>query len=225
MTEALVERAPVLCRLSALVYETRLKIQRGLDRDSLRLAQWFAHHDTEAALVEGEDFAALVFRGTEASAIHVRDLRSNIGLPVKWGGLGRAHGGYVTALGMVATSATLMAENVASELPLYVCGHSMGGALAELFAAQWYAIARDFKLAGVVTFGAPRSLNKAGAAPVACQRLRVVNAWDFAPRRPHIGLAHTCGATAIDSGGWRGIVSRHSIDRYCDVLDTWAEAA
>ncbi len=219
MTAALVERAPVLCRLAALVY--KMQIEPSLDRDSLRLVAWFTQNDTEAVLVQGDHFAALAFRGTEARAFHLRDIRSNIGFPVKWGGRGRAHGGYVRAFGMVATSAVLMGENVASGLPLYVCGHSMGGALAELFAAQWYALGREYKLAGVVTFGAPQSLNRAAAAPVECGRLRVVNAWDFAPRRPHIGLSHTCPATAIDSGGWPGILSRHSIDRYQDVLDAW----
>ena len=225
MNLALVNEAPALARLSEIAYARPLELQRGLDREGFRLVENFAHNDTEALLVARREYAALAFRGTEATRLHWRDLRSNLGLPVRWAGEGRAHSGYVRHLAMIENEAVAMAESVASSTPLYVTGHSLGGALASLFAALWYALGRNYRLAGLVTLGAPKALTRAAAAPIACPCLRVVNDYDFAPKwPPSLSLRHYCPATRIDSGGWPGPVSRHMVGRYVEVLDGWTVA-
>jgi len=77
---------------------------------------------------------------------------------------------------------------------------------------------RNYKLAGVVTFGAPKPATKAAYAPVSCSTLRVVNKYDFAPHWPLVTLSHPAKAHKVDSGGWPGPVSRHGIDKYVGVL-------
>ena len=228
MSLPLVNEAPALVRLSGLAYARPLDIQRGLDALGLRLVESFARNDTEALLVArlrqgyggqaGAEYAALAFRGTEATALHWRDLKSNLGIPVRWAGEGRAHSGYVRHLAMIENQAVAMAEGVASEHPLYVTGHSMGGALATLFAALWYALGRNYRLAGLVTFGAPKALSQAAAAPIACPTLRVVNRFDFAPHWPPLILSHPNAPHRIDSGGWPGPISRHAPGRYVEAL-------
>jgi len=217
----LLDIAPTLARLSGLAYERPLEFQRGLDHEGFRLVESYDKNDTEAFLVANETYAVLVFRGTEASRFHWRDLKSNLGIPVRWAGRGRAHAGYDRHLSMIRNEVTAMAESVASETSLYVTGHSMGGALATLWAAFWYALERGYKLAGLVTFGAPKALTRAASAPIACPMLRVVNNYDFAPKWPPIILSHPCPAFRINSGGWPGPVSRHSVGKYVGVLDTW----
>ena len=73
-------------RLSGLAYARPLDIQRGLDALGLRLVESFARNDTEALLVAGSEYTALAFRGTEATRLHWRDLKSNLGIPVRWAG-------------------------------------------------------------------------------------------------------------------------------------------
>ena len=221
MTLALIDVAPALARLSELAYEYPLGFQRGLDRMGFRRIESYAKNDTEAFLVTNGAYAVLVFRGTEATRFHWRDLKSNLGIPVAWAGKGRAHAGYDRHLSMIRNEVTAMAERVASEMPLYVTGHSMGGALATLWAAFWYALGRGYRLKGLVTFGAPKALTRAAAGPIACDMLRVVNDYDFAPKWPPFILSHPCPAYHINSGGWPGPVSRHSPARYKKVLDGW----
>ena len=223
MTLTLIDAAPALARLSALAYAKPLELQRGLDRHGFRLIESFAHNDTEAVLVENAEYAAIALRGTEATRLHWRDLRSNWGSPVRWAGVGRAHSGYDRHLCMIRHRVIAMAEGVASEKPLYVTGHSMGGAVTDEFAAFWYALDRGYRLAGICTFGAPASLTSEAAAPIACPKLRIVNRYDPFPSWPFFSrsIRHHWPAHRIDSGGSPNPFSRHAPERYIEVLDGW----
>src|SRR5690606_26853984 len=119
------------------------------------------HAGTQAALCRADDgsAAALVFRGTEATRWRLLDILANVkvvGRP--WAGDGWAHRGYADALSRLSYPARRMADGVSSAIPLFVTGHSMGGALATLYAAWVTADHLDgHRMAGLITFGAPKA--------------------------------------------------------------------
>ena len=205
-----------LARLSGLIYEDWRSVDIALAAAGLADLGRFDHADTQAMLVQSPGWAALVFRGTEASRVRVLDLVANFGFPVAWAGCGRAHSGYLRAFNRISFSARLMAEQGADEIPLYATGHSMGGCLATLFASWFYTEMPRYKLAGLVTFGAPKALDRAAAAAIACPIARYAIPLDFAQAwPPGWRLTHPAPAIALRSAQrWPGPVSRHSVDNY-----------
>jgi hypothetical protein len=161
-------------------------------------------------------WAAVVFRGTEATKARIRDLADNLGYGRKWSGEGRAHSGYLTGLERVRYSARRWSEGLDPSVPLFTTGHSMGGALATLFAAWYYSDWPEDRLAGLVTFGAPKAIDRAGAGKIGCPAWRVAIPGDFAPHwPPSLCLAHPAPAIRLRSARrWPGPISRHSIDNY-----------
>jgi triacylglycerol lipase len=97
----------------------------------------------------------------------------------------RVHRGFYEA--MQAVELDLDASlNEAQETRLWVTGHSLGGALAKLWAL--WAAGRGHDVAGVYTFGQPRVGDAAFASfydsVLRAQSFRVVHADDIVPRVP-----------------------------------------
>ena len=202
-----IQQAPDLAWLSNLVYEPWPVIASALAGQGFDLLAKLDHNDTQGMLVSNREWAGLVFRGTEASNFHVRDIFSNVGAPVKWAGKGQAHSGYLRHLNMIRHPARGLLEDVAENLPVFVAGHSLGGAVATLFASWWYGDAvmakRGYKLAGLVTFGAPKSLDREAADAIRCPIERNVMAGDIAPWHPlSFSLVHPAPAHKLKPAKW-----------------------
>jgi triacylglycerol lipase len=75
---------------------------------------------------------------------------------------------------------TAVGDNVPSTLGLYITGHSMGGALAQIASA---VLERD-NLAACYTFGSPRVGTGDFDRLVKCPHYRVTNNWDLVPGVP-----------------------------------------
>lgn len=211
--------------LSELIYSDWPEVHKGLAVLGLEMmGEPFNHAGSQGMLVchKRMKWAALVFRGTEASKGSITDIFSNIGLPRSWAGEGKAHGGYKRHFAMIRYDARQMAEQIPSGTPLYVTGHSMGGSLATMYAA-WVGSGGpdDHKLQALITFGAPKTLSEAALACIPCPGYRVTNKYDFAPYWPPVpGLGHPEVEVEIDSGGWWGPVSRHGTRKYVKALET-----
>ncbi len=225
-----VPRVPVweLAELAELVYEDWGKVRVALDaRDMDLLAIWDRRGTqgmlTQARRLDGSTaWAAISFRGTEASKGSAIDLWRNLTRPwpVAWMGPGRCHAGYRNALSAIALDAAEMAKRVPSEIPLYVDGHSMGGGIGTEFVA-WYGQAYpEWKLAGLVTTGATKALDARGCAAIRCPVHRLVMPGDFAPHWPPAwGLTHPSTQAPGEirltpPHWWPGPVSRHHAGRY-----------
>lgn len=95
-------------------------------------------------------------------------------------------------------------------LPIFITGHSLGGALAILCALEFER--QHMPVRGVITFGQPRVGNKTFCSVyaltdnLAAKTIRVVNANDIVPRVPPLlnGYRHTGQlALLLPQGGWK----------------------
>lgn len=122
----------VLAKLSDLIYHDWPVVFNGLKPLNMyMMGEPFDHEGSEGMLVRHneEDWAAIVFRGTEASKGSLRDIFSNFGFAREWVGPGKAHSGYANYFAHIRYEARKRAEQVHPHVKLYVGGHSMGGSL------------------------------------------------------------------------------------------------
>ncbi len=203
--------------LSGLVYQDWPRVREGLAAMQMSMVcDPFDIGGAQGMLVLGKTHAYLPFRGTEASKAKFWDVAANFGWPEEWMGVGKAHSGYAKHFSHIAEAARAFAEQIPTPIPLIIVGHSMGGCLGTNY-ASWVSSGglNDHKLAGLYTYGAPKCLNREAIDAIACPVFRFTNLFDFAPHWPPIpGLDHPEDQCPINSGGWPGPVSRHSVSKY-----------
>ncbi len=203
--------------LSNLVYEDWPIVEATLPERGFELLAVLDHNDTQAMLVSNRQWAGLNFRGTQASQVHTRDIFSNLGRPVRWAGRGRILSGYLHHLDMVDDRAWELVQDLPDDLPAFVGGHSLGGAVATGFASR-----RGALLAGLITFGAPKSLNREAANAIRCPIERNVMVGDLAPWHPmpwhllSLSLVHPAKAHRLTPVKWwpPTTLARHSAGGY-----------
>lgn len=164
--------------------------QQVLDKVQLDEVAFFNEGATEAALIKPKDaaagqFAALVFRGTTDATDWLTDFKV---IPDTWAGQGLVHKGFGDALAQVWDKVgTALKDNVPSDCPLFIAGHSLGAGLATLAASLLQPHA-------AYTFGTPRvGDNDFGATLAGGHVFRVANNRDVVTTVPPPGPFHHFG--------------------------------
>jgi triacylglycerol lipase len=194
--------AQLLAQAAAISYRQEAECRAwaatsGLDADSL---EFFDHRDTQGFVVTNDDALLVAFRGTQP------------GRPMDWfvdfgaihrpwdHGTGTVHGGFYDALKAVWGAALPGTRRILPERlrergnrTVWMTGHSLGGALAELCAAQTMLVEK-IPVQGVYTFGQPRVGNTAFAKAVhdafGARIHRFVNDRDIVPRVPLFSMQY-----------------------------------
>ena len=187
--------ALVMCDLAELAYfpfeaaggarELGLRLTPG----GFSVAGTFSAGCTQAFLALSPKLAVLAFRGTVDRAGWRADLDARlVQLPGAPEGL-LVHEGFHRAFDQVRAAISAAVGRLGEDVPLYVTGHSLGGALAQLAAA---ALDSD-RLAACYTFGSPRVATLAFDALVHAPHYRVVHDRDLVPGVPPAapGFRHT----------------------------------
>jgi triacylglycerol lipase len=186
----------------------------GLEAESISVRD--SGVDTQATIAWSEQVLILVFRGTEPTAPGdiITDVRAQL-VPCNWSPGIRVHRGFQHALD-AAWQAIL--TGIAARhrgRPLWLMGHSLGGALAVLAAHRLHVEAQDtqgalagLRIAGVYTCGQPRCGDAAFVEDletwIGPQWLRIVNNRDVVPLVPPPtpgGYAHGGTVLYIDDFG------------------------
>jgi hypothetical protein len=170
-------------------------------------AQLFSVGNTQAYVGSNDDHIVVAFRGTEApttidglkdwlltDALNLLVVpEGRLGTDLAAAGVGaRFHQGFVTALGDIwdPVFAAVDAEMKKKERPLWVTGHSLGGALALL--ASWLFLRKMIAVHQIYTYGGPMIGNKEAAAAFdrefAGKVFRFVNGPDPVPKLPTVSL-------------------------------------
>ena len=141
----------------------------------------FNRDDTQAFLaVNHAEFAVLAFRGTTDFQDWITNLKgrqiSMPGAPAVF-----VHEGFLGAFECCrAEISAAVDEVVPNDLGLYITGHSLGGALAQIASA---VLERD-NLAACYTYGSPRVGRANFDRLVKCPHYRLINDWDLVPGVP-----------------------------------------
>ncbi|HHC73392.1 MAG TPA: lipase family protein [Thiotrichales bacterium] len=160
-------------------------VEEALRRGGFELLEAFVEEGTEALMARlclagaGKGFLVLAFRGTQPRLGDVfTDIKADL-VPADKGG--RAHRGFLEAFEPVEEKIREALErHGAGELPLYITGHSLGGALA-LVATRYLA---SDSTGATYTFGCPRVGDDDFFRPIKTPVYRVVNAGDGVARVP-----------------------------------------
>jgi hypothetical protein len=179
----------------------KFKSRLGLD------AKLYSVGNTQAYVATDANNIVVAFRGTEAptSIEGLKDWlltdannylilpEGDIGTDFAAAGVGaRFHRGFMTALADIwaPVSTAVAAELKAKERPLWVTGHSLGGALALL--AAWRFLRKSTDVYRVYTFGGPMVGNaaaiKAFDRELEGKVYRFVHGPDIVPKLPTISL-------------------------------------
>lgn len=151
----------------------------------------FDKKSSQGFVAKHRDFIIVAFRGSD----QWQDWLDNVNLPAIPHNLGRVHRGFQMALDDIWQE---MLETIVSfkdnHQTLWFTGHSLGGALATLAAAE--RIAQDQPFNGVYTFGQPRCVDRQMARNMNIEAkariFRFHNNNDIVPRVPQriMGYSH-----------------------------------
>jgi pimeloyl-ACP methyl ester carboxylesterase len=217
-------------QLRNALQELRLGYLRGFSRDA-----------TCAYLARNERFAVLAFRGTTKdfrtilTDLEIRFYRDKSGA--------RIHDGFSKAYALVAKEIAGEIDKLGPSLPLYITGHSLGGALAVIASTR---ILPSDRIAACYTYGCPR----VGDAEFTLQLWKVpvyrqVHSSDIVPRVPlALGYRQAGDLRYITRAGKmiegpnsvmtffsflfsfasniKNIFFNHRIEGYVDALQAWA---
>ncbi|MCE2891871.1 lipase family protein [Aquidulcibacter sp.] len=174
--------AELMAKLALLSYETDLeKLSKLLNQGQFTLLASYDQAGSQAFLARADDFAVIAFRGTDSYVDWKTNLMSEtVSVDTRLGSV-EIHKGFKKAYDRIG--AQLLADVnrlVPDTKGLYLTGHSLGGAMAQIASTQ---LERD-NLAACYTFGAPRVGDLSFDRLVVCPHYRFVNGWDLVTTLP-----------------------------------------
>ena len=146
-----------------------------------KLEKTFDNEGTQAILISSTKFIALAFRGTET--VSIKDIKADLKVIAKTCETGgKIHSGFNDAYAVVEADIQRALNNPKySNLPLFITGHSLGGALATVATKK---LLRKGGIAACYTFGSPRVGNDEWVYTIKSPIYRVVNATDCVTMLP-----------------------------------------
>lgn len=183
-----------------------------------------AYADPDRAIDEVEwavrpfsDGAAMAFRGTEDTEDWLDNMRV---MPWRQSGVGWCHAGWLKGVNK-AWPQILRDLYAYQGLPIYLTGHSKGGAEAAIVAARLCGLGRAPY--ALVTFGSPKP-GFAGIGRILTEHRveirRYVNGADGVPLTPVSRLSYRHPAPAIHIGNGHHPISDHDMKRYIAALES-----
>ena len=197
-----------MAEAALLAYSSRPAIESAFTAAGIvaDVTHFHGVHSTQGYVASLPDAIVLAFRGTQLDDFwaSLLDFVVDVGIfPVPDHAGHLVHGGFNAALGEVWTEVLekLRSEQARQPRPLWVTGHSLGGALATL-AASRCALEPSLRLHGGYTFGSPFVGDKRFGRAIGVPFYRFRNDTDLVPNLP-LGLLfrHVGQLQFIDGAG------------------------
>lgn len=195
-----------LAEASTLAYADEDFVRSRFREAGLPEVTFFKEEGTECYVANNDRFAIVVFRGSEITRKReksdlnemVADLKTDMDFRLTdWEQGGKVHRGFKEALEEVWPDLLPHISKIQEKgCKIWVTGHSLGGALATLFAGRYGNVR------GVYTFGSPRVGNEVFKEHLGVEIYRFVNNHDIVPRLPPPGVyVHVGKLKFIDRDG------------------------
>ncbi len=163
------------------------KLNKELTIFKIQLLETFDSDGTQAILVSNDKFIVLAFRGTEADPKNpmgsLKDIKADVKANItqcETGG--NIHTGFKDAFDTVKKDIqNVLNDETLKDKPLFITGHSLGGALATIAAKK---LSHEGGIAACYTFGSPRVGNDKWISDIKNPIYRVVNAADCVTMLP-----------------------------------------
>jgi triacylglycerol lipase len=140
---------------------------------------------TQAFLAANDNFAVLAFRGTEKNWL---DVQTDILARRVRTSSGRIHAGFRQAYDSVAPKIEVSLKKIGKR-PLYITGHSLGGALATVATESLESNPKfEFQVAACYSFGSPRVGNAEYDPNIKSSFFRIVNTADIVTVIPLLAM-------------------------------------
>jgi triacylglycerol lipase len=187
--------AALMAFLAELAYDARIEAKGELtlpdELAQLGFQKITSFHngmtDGWAYVVEGKELIALSFRGTRSTTNWGTNFRVRLIHPDGTDAHLRVHEGFYQAFAKLDEGTLGIKEKIdrikqstSGRIPIYITGHSLGGALAQIAAA----VLGNDQLAACYTFGSPRVGNIYFDLWVKVPSYRVMNYADIVPQVP-----------------------------------------
>lgn len=154
--------------------EERERLKADLEIINMKIEKTFDCNGTQAMLVSNDKFYVLVFRGTEVSS--VEDIKADLKASTKQCDTGgKIHSGFDEAFAEVHIEIQNYLNSVTEEKPLFITGHSLGGALATVAAKK---LTFNYGIAACYTYGSPRVGDEKWISDIKTPIYRLVNSAD-----------------------------------------------
>lgn len=192
---------------SNLAYEDSAIIEPMVRQWGFDHYRFVQEKETQAFVCGNANLVLLLFRGTEAR--NLKDWHTNVMLKLVSGPAGEVHRGFWEALmGIWPKLQDALSESRTAQQPLWLGGHSLGGALALLAGAR-LQLQEQIPVQGVYTFGQPRAGNysfaRAFDQAFEGRGIRFINNNDIVPHvplpGPRLRYWHTERLIYIDGEG------------------------
>lgn len=160
------------------------KLEQSLNQIGWRLVKTISANATQAYVAYNDNFAVLAFRGTEAD--RMGDIKADIkAMQTTCPTGGRMHLGFKEQYddAEFLIKEVLNDQNVINK-PLFITGHSLGGAVATVAAKRLTA---NHKISACYTFGSPRVGTEEWISQFKFPIYRIVNSADPVPSIPFSG--------------------------------------
>ena len=172
--------------------------------------------DTQCFIAATDDAVVVSFRGTENN---LGDWLGNLTVFTTSRNYGKVHGGFLIGFDVVRRQLETLLQQF-PERHILLTGHSLGGALALVAAAEWQD---DFPIAGIYTFGQP-AVGKGDFAPFINKHydkkyFRIVNDDDIVPRIPPT-FDHAGKLVHFNSSGQLESLATESANQETVMMDT-----
>lgn len=150
------------------------KLRSDLDIIDMKIEKLFDNNGTQAMVVSNDMFYVLAFRGTEVTSI--KDIKADLKAVTKQcDSGGKIHSGFDEAFSEVHIEIQKYLDSLEGEKPLFITGHSLGGALATIACKKL-----KFKqgISACYTYGSPRVGDEEWMENIKSPIYRLVNSAD-----------------------------------------------
>lgn len=178
--------------------EEKDKLRRSLEQVGLRLVETLSANATQAYLASNDEFTVLAFRGTEAD--RMKDIRADCKATQTTCPTGeRVHSGFMQQYDDISFKLeAALDEKDVTDRPLFITGHSLGGAVATIAARRLDA---ERRIAACYTYGSPRVGTEDWVSQIKTPTYRIVNSADPVPIVPFNGTVVFWVAKALRAAG------------------------